>query len=140
MAPPDEIKETEMCSFCKKVQFAARAFVSASRIDRDGANYVMFMVKNGDSYNLCEDFNSEGCPTREGIERADKFIARAARWGKYRWWFYHQTQALKYAAACVVCELTNHKLVDGGSSFGPDSGTECLSCTRCGWAWSHTYY
>lgn len=39
----------------------------------------------------------------------------------------------------TICHFFDHNLVDD-SCFGPDSGTETVFCSRCGWSWSHTYY
>ena len=39
----------------------------------------------------------------------------------------------------AVCEVLGHKLIGGGWAT-PDTGGESVSCTRCGYSWSHTYY
>jgi hypothetical protein len=47
--------------------------------------------------------------------------------------FVHQLSCM------IICHFFNHNLRDD-SCIGPDSGTETITCTRCGWSWSHTYY
>jgi len=39
----------------------------------------------------------------------------------------------------AVCRVMGHQL-ENLSSIGPDSGEECIACTRCGWGFSHIYY
>ena len=37
------------------------------------------------------------------------------------------------------CRIFGHNL-EGESSVGPDSGSEEITCTRCGWYENITYY
>lgn len=46
----------------------------------------------------------------------------------------------KQSADYQHCRVHGHDMIDDGSYAGPDSGAECLVCTRCGYSWSHTYY
>ena len=57
----------------------------------------------------------------------------------FGWWLDAVFVRIKHTLRIWTCDLLDHDLEDD-SSFGTDSGTECLSCTRCGWSWSHTYY
>lgn len=39
----------------------------------------------------------------------------------------------------AVCKVRGHTFEDH-SSIGPESGNECMHCTRCGYSFSHRYY
>ena len=40
----------------------------------------------------------------------------------------------------AVCRLFGHgEMIDDGWAT-PDSGGECLTCSRCGYTWKHIYY
>lgn len=102
-------------------------------------DYEQFMVARGDAANLCGEFDEGGCPTRRGIERAERFIARARNWTPVAWWLYGIWCGARTARSILTCEVAGHAYADH-SQFGPDSGAEHICCTRCGWSFSHTYY
>jgi hypothetical protein len=104
-----------------------------------GVEFQKFMVANLDPYNLCEDHDDEGCPTPEGMAKAEAFVARAREWGALRWRLYDWQQTGKAVARALHCEFSGHAWVDD-SYGGPDSGCMAAHCKRCGWSFHHTLY
>lgn len=77
---------------------------------------------------------------RYGMFEDPEFEARAVNWTPVAWRLWSVSCGIRDAWHHLACAVLGHDLVDGGSTFGPDSGTECLCCRRCGWSWSHCYY
>jgi hypothetical protein len=104
-----------------------------------GTAFEQFMVQHSDTYHLCQEFDEDGHPTDAGMAKAEQFIARAKKWGKFRWWLYHQTSVVQSIFTALHCEWSGHELVDN-SYGGPDSGCMAMHCSRCGWSFHHTLY
>lgn len=121
-----------------RAQRATRAFIKCMKRDPVSLAFTQCMVARNDVGNLCDDFD-DGVPTQRGIKSAEKFIARARNWTPLAWWIWERAFAFRHALRCVQCELSDH-IYRNHSHFTGDSGVESLSCARCGWSWSHTYY
>lgn len=107
--------------------------------DNTGVLFDQFMVGQNDAYHLCQEFDSDGHPTKRGLERAERFMARARNWTPTAWRLYRLWEIAKLVHVLVVCEAKGHDLVDD-SYGGPDSGCMAAHCSRCGWSFHHTLY
>lgn len=76
------------------------------------------------------------------VERPDGY--RPSRWRvaiqlvKEAYWDLLQIWPL-YALRSLVCVIRGHR-VRCESDAGPESGSETLYCSRCGWSSTHIYY
>lgn len=111
--------------------------------DNETSAFVKMCVAQGDYYHLCDDWDDEGCPTPNGIKRAEEFIARARNWTPFGWWLFLTVtgfvDTVRGAYLAWYCERHGHEWVDE-SYGGPDSGCMAGHCTRCGYAFHHTLY
>lgn len=106
---------------------------------KDTVEFDRSMVAYGDEFHLCREFDEDGAPTARGLERANRFVRMARRWPEWMWRVYAWEETARVAWRCTVCAVRDHAYEDQ-SVIGPESGTEHIVCSRCGWSWSHTYY
>ena len=116
-----------------------RQAIEVRPLQDPGLSYERLMVAHGDAANLCVDFDDDGCPTEQGIQRAEAFIDRARNWTLLAWWLYGVWASAEFLWRVVTCATTGHVL-DDDSYGGPDSGWMGCHCTRCGWSHKHILY
>lgn len=105
--------------------------------------YIQMCVDSGHPDSLCGECDDRGYPTPEGMEKAQRFIARAENWTPTGWylygWYLTVTTVAHLVYNEIMCKYKDHDWVceDWG---GPETGGMGATCKRCGYSWSHTMY